>query len=264
MNISQLLAEVYETKQASAAAPTDEDTRKVAEAQLFVGLCKKAGINPEHLTDAQVERLWKVANEGGMPAAFMSAPAAPAEEKKEAPAEEKKEEKKEEPPAEEKKDEEKEAAARREWQEKKAAHADLMQADFMGRVMARSYVDELRKIAEAGGVPADAAKEEPKGEEEQKKESQARADAIIAKLASQTQTSSTQGLDEKAAYHAIELLKSAGVTEDLAFARINAVHTLGLGDSTKIASADSFERGLTLRALEYCEAAGFPVDWSQA
>ena len=60
------------------------------------------------------------------------------------------------------------------------------------------------------------------------------------------------------------MLKSAGAEEELATARISAVHTLGLTESSKLASATSFEQALNLRALEYCEAAGFPVDWDKA
>lgn len=262
-NMSDTLFEVYGT---AKVAHTDEDQEKLAASEVFVGLLKESGINPEHLTDDQIKALWgeyqKTAGE--VPPQFMKGKG-----------------KKEESEEKEKKDEKKEAAAR-EWQEKRAAAEKVAEADALGRIMAHAFVDETKKIAssqKAAEFPPfmkkDKGEEKPeheKGEgeskaeekkEEEKKESQDRAAALLAKLAGQAGGSTTPNLDEQAAQHAIEMLKSAGVDEKLASARINAVHTLGLQESTKVASAQSTEQALTLRALEYCESAGFPVDWSK-
>lgn len=265
-DMSAVLFETYGTNK--TASHTTEDQQKVAEAELFMGLCKSAGIDPAHLTDEQVSALWKAA--------------AGSEEK---PEDKKKKE-------EEAKQEEKKASATREWQEKRATAEKVAEADALGRIMAHSYVDELKKIAEAGkeaalppqfmqnmkgkgeekpaegkpeGKSDDKGKEE-KGDkdkdEDKKKESQDRANALIAKLASGS-TSTTPNLDEQAALHAVEMLKSAGHNGDVALARVSAVHTLGLQESAKIASANTPDTALALRALEYCEAAGYPVDWTK-
>jgi hypothetical protein len=262
-DMSSTLFEVYDTKQ--AASHTSEDAARQAETELFLGLCKSAGIDPKYLTDEQVSALWKAAADGGKP-----------EEKKDEKPEGKKDEK----------DEKKEAAIR-EWQEKRAAAEKVAEADALGRVMAHAFVDETKKIAEAtkaAELPpqfmqnmkgkSDKGEEKPKDEKDEgkksdkdeddkKKESQDRAAALIAKLASQAGASSTPNLDEVAAYHAIDMLKAAGVDEKLAHARINAVFTLGLPESTKIASEQTHEQAMAVRGLEFCEAAGFPVDWTK-
>lgn len=254
-SISDTLAEVYNnTKQASHS---QEDTQRVAEAQVFIGLCKQAGINPADLTDDQINRLWKAASD----APPSDAPAA----------EEKKEEKKEEP-----KDAEKKEAAAKEWRSKRDLQEKFAESDAMGRVMAHAYVDELTKISQ--GMPPqfmekkeepaaeekkEAPPEEKKEEEEKKKESQLKAEQLIAKLAKHAGASSTPNLDEQAALQAIEMLKAAGVDGTVAYNRIAAAYTLGLEDSAKIANAQTPEDAQVIRALEFCEAAKFPVDWSK-
>lgn len=262
--MSTILGEVYGTTQ---QGHSEEDQQKLAQAEFFSGLCKQAGVQIEHLTDEQVKQLWKVAMDG-RPEGAEPEPDKKKSEKREGDEHEKK------------------AAAAREWEEKRAAAEKIAEADALGRIMAHAYVDELVKISEAssksehgkGGVPPQLLKRDEKkdkkeeDEEGEKKESQARATALIERLSktasptasSSPATSTTTNLDEVAGNHAIDLLKEAGVGPDVATARINAVYTLGLAESTKIASADSFDRAVTLRALEFCESAGFPVDWSKA
>ena len=257
-DMSATLFQVYGTNKLASA----EDHQRQAEAELFLGLCKSAGIDPKHLTDDQVNELWKAASA-------------------ESKAEEKKEDKKKEEA------EKKAAAATQEWQEKRAMAEKVAEADALGRIMAHSYVDELQKIAAAnkvaefppqfmkgkkddkgeekmeGGKPE--GKKDEKEEDEKKKESQDRANALIAKLAGiKSGSSSTPNLDEQAAAHAVEMLKAAGHDVKVASDRIGAVATLGLQESAKIASAASAEQALTVRALEFCEAAGYQVDWSKA
>jgi hypothetical protein len=260
-DMSTILFETYGTNK--TASHTAEDQQKVAEAELFLGLCKNAGIDPQHLTDEQIGVLWKAAS---------------GEDKGEKPMDKKKEE-------EAKKGEEKKASATREWQEKRAMAEKVAEADSLGRIMAHAYVDELKKIGSSNKVaelppqfmknvkgkgdekPEEKkpeGKSEDKGdkdEDEKKKESQDRANALIAKLASGT--SSTPSLDEQSALHAVEILKQAGYDANVAMSRINAIHTLGLPESSKIASASTADDAVVVRSLEYCEAAGFPVDWSK-
>lgn len=267
--ISALLGEVFGTTKTASAS--EEDLQKEAHMQFFTDLCKEQNIDIGALDDNQVGELYKAAMAmypaNGTTKEAEFPPAAKSDEDK------KKEE-------EEKKAKEKSAAASAEYAEKRAAAAKIAEADFMGRVMAHSLVDEMRKIAaEEGGKPPFPPKKpegkdgkDGKDEDSEKKASDARAQALIDALRARTKeasappagSSSTPNFDEQAAYHAIEMLKSAGVDADLAHARISAVYTLGIGDSTKIASAETEERARVLRGLEYCEAAGFQVDWSKA
>lgn len=261
MNMSQELGNIYGTTKQASAEPTPEDREKLAQADFFMNMCKEGGIDPKALTDAQIDKLWKVAMDAKEEADKGKSPFPPKKD--------------------EKKDEEKEAAARREYAEKRAAAEKIAEADSMGRIMAHAYVDELKKIAEAGktaafppgfvpgGGKGGEEKKEEKGEkkeekeDEKKKESQARAEALIARLSKEAGVSTTAALDEKAAYLAVDLLKSVNVDEKIAAAKINAVLTLGVPESTKIAMAQGYEAALQVRALEFCERAGFPVDWSK-
>jgi hypothetical protein len=291
--ISQLLASVYHN---DTPQPSPEDQEKIAAAQLFTDLCKEQGIDVNELKDEQIDFLWKTAMEGS-PEGEGDAAAEPPKDA-EPPAEPKTEDPKTDPKAEDKeaaaKEEfQKKQAAANEWQEKRAAAEKIAEADALGRIMAHAYVDELRKLAsdaEGGGAPPPFVKKEEKSEskcekcgkadctcpaakEESKEgsaenESQKKANAIIAEMeknkqASAPQASTTSNLDELSAYRAVEILKSAGVDPDLAFQKINAAFTLGLPESTKIAQAQSYEQGLEVRALEFCEKAGFPVNWTQ-
>ncbi len=267
-SMSDTLGEVFGTKVASA---TSEDLEKTANLNFFTGLCQEQGINIEELNDDQVNNLWKVAMEmkaaGEVPPQFA---------KKDG------DEKKEEKPADKKDAKEKEAssvaatkeaAAAQEFAEKRAAAVKIAESEMMGRIMAHSFVEELSKMAaEGGGFPFakkdDGEKKDDDKDDKKKEASSAeKAAALVESHKLKTaapSASSMPNFDEKACYHAIDLLKQAGVDEELAFNRINAVHTLGLQESTKIASAADVNTALQIRALEVCEAAGFPVDWSQA
>ena len=57
--------------------------------------------------------------------------------------------------------------------------------------------------------------------------------------------------------------RASGVGADVALERVKAACVLGLKESTKVASAHTQAAALDLRALEICQAAGFPVDWSK-
>lgn len=273
LNISEVLADAYATGGTPKVASA-EDLEKNAQLEYFMALTKKANIDLTQMDDKQIDQLWKTAFENGAPPfPPAAAPAGPPAPPSAPPKEEKKEEEKEKKD-EEKKEEEKEAAARKEYAEKRAMSEKLAEADAMGRVMAHSYVDELRKISaklasEGAPPPPPPAAEEKKEEKKEEEKKEASLLERLRKVASQgaapaAVSSTTANLDTFAGNYAIDLLKQAGVDEQVAVSRINAVHTLGVGESTKVASSASFEQAVHLRALEYCEAAGFPVDWNKA
>lgn len=261
--IGSLLSDVYGTG-ANAATHTEEDLAKEASLQYFGALCQREGIDVAQLDEPQVLELYKVAME--LKVAEESAEEEKKEEggkknlappfgKHEAGESKGKEEK------EEKEGKEKEAAAA-EWAEKRAAYVKVAEADATGRIMAHAMVDELRKIAaeqEAAAAPAPTATE--------------KAAAVIASARAKTASapaqaapavvSDTPNFDKMAALQAITMLKEAGVDEAEAHTRISAAYTLGLETSTKIAAIADPDAALTVRALEFCEAAKYPVDWSQ-
>lgn len=270
--MNETLGEIFGTKAASVpSATTQEDVEKTAQIEFFTKLCQDKQLDVSLLSDTQVNELFKTAME--------MKTAADAEESPEAKAKKAKEDKAKEAAA------KTASAAEAEYAEKRAAAKLAAEADTMGRLMAHAYVDELKKIA--GQMPPQFAanakgkedgksegkpegKEDDKGDDDKKKkEAAAKAAEIISSFESTKHASlgttpgGTPALNEMAGNHAIEMLKSAGVNAEEAIARINAVHTLGVPDSTKIASAANADAALYVRALEYCEAAGYPVDWTQ-
>lgn len=112
MAMDQFLAEYYGTAQ-----PAQDETEKAAQVELFAKLAAAEGIDLNSMSDEQVEQLYN--------ATFS----------KEASEEEGEE-----------KDDKKEEAEK-EHAEKKAAAEKFAEADYMGRVMAHAYVQEMRKIA---------------------------------------------------------------------------------------------------------------------
>lgn len=273
-DMSSTLGEVFGTTKVASATP--EDLEKQASVDFFNGLCQEQGINIEQLDNSQLEELWKVAMEmkaAEFPPGFAKGKG------------EEKGEQKEEKEGEKEKEKEaqaKLAAAESEFLQKRAAAEKVAEADAMGRIIAHSFVAELNKIASEGNLPPQFGKEKDGKEEgkekdkkdEGKKEASA-ADKVAAlinafqsaKTASATAQPSgttTPNFDEQAAYYAVELLKAASVDPQLAFDKVNAVYVLGLSESTKIASAPDLKTGIHVRALEICEAAGFPVEWPSA
>lgn len=262
-NIYDLLGNVFgTTTKVAAASPTAEDMAKQANLEFFNHLVTSKGIDLDRLSEGEVGDLYKAAMD------FKA--------KEEGKG--KKDEK-----AEKEEEEKKEAAARvaaaanEEVTEKRAAASKIAEAEFLGRVMAHSFADESKKIAAAhsdkvaGEMPPQFAKKDgkekdekdEKSEDDKKKEASARAAALVTELSKAASTGGTPNLDKLAAEHALELLKEAGVNDELAFALINAEYIRGLPESTKIASTQSNAEALHVRALEYCERAGFPVDWPQ-
>jgi len=277
-DMSSTLGEVFGTTKVASATP--EDLEKQAQVEYFNGLCQEQGIDIKSLNDVQVEELWKVAME------MKAAEFPPNFGKKDGEGEGKKPEGKEGKEKEEK-EKEKEAAAAKlaaaesEFLQKRAAAEKVAEADAMGRIMAHSFVAELNKIAEKGDMAPPFGKKDGEGkdgkegkEKKEGEEKEASASAKISALVTAFQTAktasaaasgtTTPNFDEQAAWHAIELLKEAGVSPDIAYNKVNAAYVLGLSESTKIASAPDLQTGLHVRALEICEAAGFQVTWPSA
>lgn len=129
--MNEFLAQAYGTGQPSQQEA--EKTAAIAEAQLFCKLAADEGIDLTKLSDEQVQEMWNTY--------------------KTAAEEEAKKEKDKEPPPpkddKKKEEEEKKAAAAAEFAKVKEAESKLAEADFIGRVMAHAYVDELKKIATA-------------------------------------------------------------------------------------------------------------------
>jgi len=124
--MDQFLAEYYGTGNA-AQATDDNDGSKVAEAaqfELFAKVAAAEGIDLNQLSDEQVEKLYSdtFSKEAG------ENPFAKKEDG-------------------EGDDDDKKEKAKDEHEEKKASAEKVAEADFLGRVMAHSYVQELNKIA---------------------------------------------------------------------------------------------------------------------
>ena len=75
--------------------------------------------------------------------------------------------------------------------------------------------------------------------------------------------SSAEQFEELAAEQAIKIAAAAGFDADEAFNRVNAAYILGVAETEKIASVQNVDDALHIRGLEYLEAVGYPVDWSE-
>jgi hypothetical protein len=218
------LASIYGTP----GGPSQEDLDKTAQAQLFAKLAADNNIDLNQLTDDQVVSLYnqtfsKVAEEDGEKCedcgkvdceCKKAAPAAPAEDSKE-------------------------AAARAEFEIQKEAQVKLAEADYLGRVMAHSFTQELGRIGDSMG-----------------KEASAEESVAYLNLGEEA-----SALDSKAAEMALAKVAEANWDVSEAQRRIEAIFTLGVHPSEKIASAASVEQGTEIRALELLEQAGYEVNW---
>jgi len=243
-----------------------EEHEKTAQAELFAKLAAQEGIDLGKLSDEQVAELYASTFPEVEKTAAAAAPAAPAAADTEA--------------------EKVAAAADAEFARTQDFKEKVAEADYLGRVMAHSYVQELGRIKTAsekvaksdekdddkkddkgddkkpegkGGFPFAAFKkggDDKKDDKGKDKEAAAAAPAAKTKIAS-----TTPALDTLAVQAAFEKAAEAGFDQDEAKARLNAVFTLGLGESEKIASTTSRADAVELRALEILEAAGYPVTW---
>lgn len=223
------LAAIYNTP----GAHTSEDQEKVAQFDLFSKLASDAGVDLSALSDDQVAHLW---NE------TMGKQAA--------------EQPKEDKDAEEQEANEKKAAAEAEFASKKEWQEKIAEADHLGRVMAHAYVHELNQIKQASEDKKDEKKDDDKDDDKDDKKGDKPMPPFMKKKES-------SALDELAVIRAVELANASGFDVKEAAARVSAVATLGIGESTKIAAAQDVAGATEIRALEFLEAAGYPVTWEQ-
>lgn len=256
------LAQMYGTPGAEQA--TQEDTEKVAEAELFCKLAAENGIDLNAMDDAQIAELYestfKIAQE---------------EEKEEKPKEKAKKEEAE------KEEEEKAAAAQAEFAAVQEAQVKVAEADHLGRVMAHAFTQESAAIQKAAAAASEEGTEKEaqglknlgekamqfgkKGLEAVKANPKKAAGAAGAAgalgAAGYAMNKKSSAIDELAAKSAIEKIAEAGWDTDEGAERLTAVLTLGVGESTKIAQATSTEEAVGIRSLELLETAGYPVEW---
>lgn len=207
MSLSELINAHF-----AKTAASNEEAEKLAEVELFTKLAAENGIDLDQLSQDQVNELWYAFKTAG----------------DEEP--EKKEEK------EDDKDDKKEKA-KAEFAEKKEASMKIAESDELGRLMARSFMDEVQKLA-SGQAPT-----QPKV------------------ASAPTPVTSAPAIDQLAAEMACEKAASAGYDADEAAQRVIAVLTLGAPDSMKVASAATLEAAVDVRALELLELAGYPVQY---
>ena len=243
MSMNEILAAHYGTNGATKTASA-EDLEKQAQYELFTKIAQSNGVDLSKLSDAQVQELFDKTfskTAGEMPPQF----AAHAKGKDGKDGKDGKGDGEHGESIEEK--------AKKEHEEKKEAAAKIAEADFMGRTMAHAYVNELQKIAEAraktaSAAPAAAATGEWTVE--------------LPKVAS--------AMDTLAMHRAFEIVQefnktaaaNAKLDEREAATKIAQVHTKGLNESIKVASAPDYKAAIELRALETLEAAGYPVNWA--
>ncbi len=264
--MNEFLSQFYGTNTELEEKTASSNDEQVA---MFAKLASDNGIDLSQLNDEQLETLYTETfskQAGEIPPQFRKTDGDNDGKVNDGKPSERKERK------EEKDDDEKKASAER--LEKQA-----QEADFMGRIIAHSYVNELRKIAadaEAKTASVETglrdrllkvanAKAEDDKNHDGKKDKDQKGEK---KMPPWMKDKEASALNEAAAQHAMELLseynKTASEQFDLKVAvdRLAAVHTLGLGDSEKVASAVNAETATQIRALEYLESAGYPVKWS--
>lgn len=71
----------------------------------------------------------------------------------------------------------------------------------------------------------------------------------------------SSAIDDLAIKQAFALVTEAGFDAEQADSLLSSVYNLGLGESEKVASADDADAAVAVRALEFAEAAGYPVTW---
>ena len=86
------------------------------------------------------------------------------------------------------------------------------------------------------------------------------AGAGVGMLASGGKKKEASALDELAEREAVKIAAASEYDADEAIERILAISTLGLPQSEKVAAAQTPEEALEVRAFEYLEAAGYPVE----
>jgi hypothetical protein len=257
-----------------------EDFEKTAEADLFVKLAAENGIDLNQLDDEQISELWDYTF------------AKEAQEKKDEDDEDEEEEKK--------------SAAELEFLEQQEFQEKVAEMDYLGRLMAHAYVQELGNIGdsmekEAGkakelagkawgavkGAPGKAWGGAKKGGKAidvraqrlgewmtrgkatkpwQKRLAGYGAPGAAAAAAGgggyAAMRKKSSAIDELAMDRAVEKAAESGWDPEEAAHLVGALGTLGgIEESEKLAFADNTDEAIEIRASEYLEAAGYPVEW---
>jgi len=222
---------------------TAEELEKEAQISLFAKLATEQGVDLSTMPEDAIGELWF--NVYGTKLAGDMPPGEAAEED-----EEKKKKKEEEA----KEEEATKAAAALEFTRQQEKQAEAAWAHELGQTMAASFIQTLQKEAGAGALGASATDTV----------------ARVKQAQSATQTTTTQtkvagfsAVDRLALAQVPNIAKEAGVDVDVAIARTQAVATLGSleGQESKTASTTNLDDAVHVRALEYLEAAGYPVKW---
>lgn len=124
------LAAMYGTP----GGPSEEDLEKTAQMELFVKLAAENNIDLSQYTDDEVAQLWDETFKGAQEGEGEG---------------EKKPKKNGEDEEEEEEEQEKESAALAEFAEQQEWQEKVAEMDYLGRLMAHSYVNELNEIGEA-------------------------------------------------------------------------------------------------------------------
>jgi hypothetical protein len=284
MAMDAFLAEYYGTNK-TASAP-QEDLEKQASVELFLKLASESNIDLKSMPDTKVQELY---DSWVSKTAAAAAPAAEGGGTKVASEDDEEDEEK-------KKHEE----AKKEHEEKKAAAEKVAEADFLGRVMAHSYVQEMRKIAaqatapegeKTAGMPEALAKHLERtgkgvvkavGRTHDEEKAMHKGTAKLIGGAAHAAGAGAVGAGAAAAVHHHNKEKASSAIDELAFERaqkiaadggfdaeeaankIAAAFTLNLvEESTKVASAPDVGTAVEIRALELLERVGYPVQWAQ-
>lgn len=263
------LAALYGTP----GGPSQEDIEKQAQAELFCKLAADNGIELAQLDDAQVQQLWTEVMGG--------------EEKTAA-------------------DNAEESAAAVEFEAVKQAEtekrAQFEQADYLGRVMAHSMVQELGRIgdnmekeakmpealakalAKGKGSAAGAAQKGRRMAFETGEKGKQMAEGVKSHAkkykgmygtgaaaagggavgAAAGKNKESSAIDERALKRSVEKAAEAGFDPDEAAERLAALCVLDqLGDSEKVAAQSTVDQAVDVRSLELLEKAGYPVTWEE-
>jgi hypothetical protein len=265
--MDEKLAQIYGTGQATDA---NEDLQKTAAAELLVKLAEEQGIDLDKLSDAQVmqmvQELYKTAEDGPPPPFAKKEEGAKEEPKKETKGEE--------------------SSGESSPDESKEAQAKFAEADYLGRVMAHAYVQELGRIdqekqasqekdagksmeflknigkkakevaGKAGGHVAAQAKKP--GVAAGAAGAAGLAGGFAAGRASKKKESSAQpsALDTLVQQRAYELAKEAGY--------VDAEGNLLAPPQAEEKQASVLDVAITKQALQLLEANGYPVEWNRA
>lgn len=287
----------------AASAPQQEDTQKLAQMEFFAKTAANNGIDLAKLTEEQINYLWnetfKTAAEEGDKPPFP--PKKEEGDKKEDEGEKKEEKSEDEKKAEAEFLQRKEAAAKiaeADFIGRVIAHALWDESDKIAAARAGTAEEpskeaamppQLAKAMQAGkGVAQKGAKAvESVGKKITEKATgvgthnmkpghakavggaalgagAAAAGGAAAGVHHALKKKEGSALDQVAAERAVAKVAADGTYDvDEAVARLNALLTLGVEESSKIASAQNFEGALDIRALELLELAGYPIVWNE-